>query len=204
MVLGWRAHSLVRRSTRHTVASIAGFGSNVSADGPSYLASLGASGIIGTPGITLGWGLGYQTYIGWDGRGKLAQTDFTRSANADLELSLTPIPGYGVLVSSFDLDEWAGGGTCDLTWTLSDPIGTLATGNWVRSTGGRDLITTGLTAANLHDGQTVTFRLQRNSGSGSYMALDNLVFDQIGIPEPSALSIGLMGLGALALRRRRG
>jgi hypothetical protein len=39
------------------------------------------------------------------------------------------------------------------------------------------------------------------SGLPSYIALDNLTFQQV--PEPSTIALGLLGLGALALRRLR-
>lgn len=186
------------------ISTIAGYGSNVSASSADYNASVGTSGIFGTPGIGLTWGTGYQSYTAWDGRGNVAQTDFNLAGTIDL--LFTPVTGSGVLVNSFALDEWNGGGSTSLSWSLFDTSGTLASGDWTKDDpGGRDTILTGLTPANVTFDEPVTLRLTLNSGSPSYVALDNLVFDEVVIPEPSTLSLGLLGagLGALALRRRK-
>jgi hypothetical protein len=183
------------------ISTLTGYGSNVSANSADYTVSLGATGITGTPNIGLTWGVGYQTYTAWDGRGNVGQTDFNVATN--ISLTFTPAAGNAVLINSFVLDEWAGGGTLNLDWSIFDSVGTLASGNWTRSTGGRDTITTGLGVGNVRPGEAVTLRFAINSGSPSYVALDNLTFDQV--PEPSAVALGALGLGlgALAMRRRR-
>ncbi len=185
------------------ISTILGFGSNVGAASADYTVSVGDAGILGTPGIGLTWGTGYQTYTAWDGRGNVAQTDFNLSTSIDL--LFTPSAGSGVLVKSFALDEWAGGGSTSVSWSVLDSTGTLASGDWIRDTGGRDTILTGLSPANINADLPVTLRLTLNSGAPSYLALDNLIFDQAVVPEPSIMSLGLLGagLGALALRRRK-
>jgi MYXO-CTERM domain-containing protein len=185
------------------IVDIAGYGNNVSANNADYTVSPGALGITGTPDITLGWGAGYQTYTDWDGRGNVAQHDFNAAAN--ISLTFTPQPGFGVLVNAFDMDAYSAAPdpNMNVTWSVSDITGTLASGTWIRSSGGRDTILTGLGVGNVTPGQPVTLSFTRNSGSASYIALDNLTFDQV--PEPSTVSLGVLGLGlgALALRRRR-
>jgi hypothetical protein len=191
------------------LSTLVGYGSNVGASSSDYNVSVGATGILGTPGIGLTWGTGYQTYTAWDGRGNVAQTDYNLASPIDL--IFTPTADSGVLVSSFVLDEWAGGGDASVSWSLFDSVGTLASGIWnSRNTandpadaGGRDTILTGLTAANINVGLPVTLRLTHNSGLVSYLALDNLTFDQV--PEPGVVSLGLLGvgLGAMAMRRRK-
>ena len=185
------------------ISTILGFGSNVGAASADYTVSVGDAGILGTPGIGLTWGTGYQTYTAWDGRGNVAQTDFNLSTSIDL--LFTPSAGSGVLVKSFALDEWAGGGSTSVSWSVLDSTGTLASGDWIRDTGGRDTILTGLSPANINADLPVTLRLTLNSGAPSYLALDNLIFDQAVVPEPSIMSLGLLGAGAaaLALRRRK-
>ena len=127
---------------------------------------------------------------------------------SDIDLTFTPTATSGVLLDSFDLDEWAGGGDTSVSWSIFDAQGALASGTWLKSTatdpsdlGGRDQILTGLTEGDITLGEAVTLRLTLNSGAPSYLALDNLTFQQV--PEPSAIALGLLGLGALALRRRR-
>ena len=183
------------------ISTIANYGDNVSADSADYTVSLGAAGITGTPNIVLTWGAGYQTYTDWDGRGNVGQLDF--NAAAEISLTLTPEPGYGVLINSFDLDEWDGGGDMNINWDISDSSGSLASGVWTRSTGGRDTISTGIGPGNITPGEVVTLRFSLNSGAPSYVALDNLTFDQV--PEPSTVALGVLGLGlgAVAMRRRR-
>jgi hypothetical protein len=185
------------------ISTIGGYGSNVSSSSADYNVSAGATGVTGTPNIALTWGTGYQTYTAWDGRGNVAQTDFTQAgAPQEILLTLTPQAGSGVLVNSFALDEWAGGGDANVNWQLADSVGTLASGAWTRNTGGRDVINTGLTLGDVRLGEAVTLKLTRISGEGSYLALDNLVFDQV--PEPSTIALGLMGLGLGAAAMRRG
>jgi PEP-CTERM motif-containing protein len=184
------------------IFDIPGYGDNVSANSADYTTSAGATGITGTPNIDLTWGLGYQTYTGWDGRGNVGQLDFNSTTN--ITLTFTPTSGFGVLINSFVLDEWAGGGDMSVSWSVFDNIGNLASGVWTNSTaGGRNTISTGLGAGNVRTGEAVTLRFILNSGAPSYVALDNLTFDQV--PEPSTVALGALGLGlgALAMRRRR-
>jgi hypothetical protein len=182
------------------ISTLTGFGSNVTTGDANYTVSLGIGGVTGTPDITLTWGVGYQTYTGWDGRGSVAQLDYNLAT--DIDLTFTPTANSGVLLDSFDLDEWAGGGDTSLSWSIFDAQGTLASGTWLKSDpGGRDQILTGLTEGDITLGEAVTLRLTLNSGAPSYLALDNLTFQQV--PEPSAIALGLLGLGALALRRRK-
>lgn len=184
------------------IVDIVGYGSNVSADSADYTVSLGAAGVTGTPEIALTWGVGYQTYTAWDGRGNVAQLDFNAQPGT-ISLTFTPTAGNGVLINSFDLDEWAGGGSMNVNWSVFDGVGTLASGVWTRDTGGRDTILTGLTPGNIRTGEAVTLTFTLNSGSPSYIAMANLTFDQV--PEPSSMALGLLGLGlgAAAMRRRK-
>ena len=66
--------------------------------------------------------------------------------------------------------------------------------------GGRSTVTPNVTGAN---GEALTLSLGQSGGNGEYLAIDNLTFDQVTIPEPSSVALlGLGGLGVL-LRRRR-
>ena len=188
------------------ISTLAGFGSDVTTSDANYIVSPGIGGIPGTPDLTLTWGVGYQTYTGWDGRGSVAQLDYNLAT--DIDLTFTPTSASWALVESFELDEWAGGGDTSISWSIFDAQGPLASGTWLKSTatdpsdlGGRDQILTGLTGGDVTLGEAITLRLTLNSGAPSYLALDNLTFRQV--PEPSAVALGLLGLGALALRRRR-
>ena len=177
------------------------FGDNISATTPDYTATPGFGGILGTPNIALEWVGQWDTYTGWDGRGSVAQADF--NGGPLLSLLFTPTAEFSVQVTSFDLDEWAGGGDGNIDWSITGASsGTLAMGNWTMgNAGGRSTIGAG---AGGQLGEAITLNLQLNSGSPSYFALDNLTFAQV--PEPSALGLGALGavvaLGAAAMRRR--
>jgi hypothetical protein len=211
-VLGFTAVHSANAETQITFGSFtldnqdfpAGYGSNVSANSADYIVSPGVTGITGTPNIVANWGAGFDTYTAWDGRGEVGQLDYTGVDPDQITLTLTPDPGFGVLVRSFDLDYYAGGGDVNLTWTVSDPVGTLATGLWTQdNAGGRDTINTGLTLGETRIGQPVTITFTMNSGAPSYIALDNLVFDQVPEPSTTALALTGLGIGVLAMRRRR-
>jgi hypothetical protein len=164
--------------------------------------------VVGTPNIGLTWGPGtgdvVDWYASWDGRGSVAQLDYNINSGAPISITFTPDSAYGVLLNSFDMDEWAGGGSMSVDWSVSDANGILASGNWARSTGGRDTIFTGLTAADINVGQPVELTFTGLSGQGSYFAIDNLTFDQVqAVPEPTTLALMALGLGAVVIRCRR-
>ena len=88
-----------------------------------------------------------------------------------------------------------------IDWEISGAgSGILASGTWTRSTAGRDTITPNVFGG---DGETLTMKFTRTSGTGSYVAVDNLVLDQVTVPEPSSTALLGLGLGAMALRRKR-
>jgi hypothetical protein len=185
--------------------TIIGYGDNVSANSADYTVSLGLGGVVGTPDITLDWlGNEWDTYTSWNGRGNVAQSDFTGGVN--LSILFTPSASAAVRLVSYDLDEWAGGGAGTINWYVSGPIsGTLAGGSWsMTDAGGRTQVKTPVTGL---PGESLSLNLTLVAGAPSYFALDNLTFDQVvPVPEPSALALGALGaaaLGAAAMRRRR-
>ena len=182
------------------IDSIIGYGDNVSANSADYSVSLGRGGVTGTPDITLDWLGQWETYTLWDGRGNVAQTDFNGGTHS---LLFTPSPLTAVRLVSYDLDEWAGGGSGSIAWSIfGSTSGVITNGNWTMSNaGGRSLVAPDVTG---QMGESLTLTLTLNSGAPSYFALDNLTFDQV--PEPSTLALGALGalaFGAAVMRRRR-
>lgn len=157
----------------------ANYGSNVTTTTTQFEATVGANGITGTPDIALGWSPngagGWQTYTGWQDRGHVIQVDGTDLTQT---ITFTPSATTAVLVTSLDFDEWAGGGTVTADWLISGTTsGTIASGTWTFN--GTDLRETVVMNAQGQLGEVLTLELIQTGGTGSYFAVDNLVFDQL-------------------------
>lgn len=175
------------------------YGSNVTGDGVNWITSVGDAGVLGTPNIQLVWdgeggggntnpnSKGLDTYTGWDGRGGVVQLDGSGTgANGagtpNTFISFVPAPVAAVKLQSFDLDAWSGwpaGGNMTVEWTIRDSTKTgtvLASGTWTRDSGGRDTVAPAFTGT---PGQTLVLQLTRTAGNADYLALDNLIFDEI-------------------------
>ncbi len=188
----------------NTAIGASTFADFVSATGPGVEATMGVE-FVGTPNLDIDWTVAGLTdyYPAWNGRTNVAQLDYTRTGAANpIQWNIVPdSPTIAVIVNSFDLDMWAGGGNAQIDWSIEGSVsGPLASGTWTRSTGGRDTISPNITGV---AGESLTLTFQHVSGLGNYLALDNLSFDQVTIPEPSGVTLAVAGLGALALRRRR-
>jgi len=171
-----------------------------------------------TSEVTLTWstggGLGeeandWDQYADWDGRGDVYQVN-----NAVTEIAFAPTsPSVQVTIQDFFLDEWAGGGDTSAIWSVTgSSSGLLASGVWTdknnandpADAGGRTLVTANASGV---FGETLTLAFDHsNTGSVSYLAMDNLTFLSTVIPEPATGVLawaGVGGLGALAMRRKR-
>ncbi len=160
----------------------------------------------GALNIAVAWDGGWDAYNGWDGRGDVGQIDYNASGGAPITTLFTPDAGFGVFVTSFDLDEFVGGGDSVVNWSL---LGTAFSGTWDdfndanAGDGGRTNIVTGMTMADAVSGP-LTLEFSFVSGSNSYLAVDNISFGQVSaVPEPGSVSVLAMGLGAVLLRRRK-
>ena len=123
-------------------------------------------------------------------------------------------PNIRVWINSFEFDEWAGGGDTTAAWRISGSTsGEFVSGIWTdkntandpNDSGGRTLVTPsaiGLAGETL----TLTFDHSASAGFISYLAMDNLTFSSIVIPEPATAVmawLGVGGFGAMAMRRKR-
>ena len=139
---------------------------------------------LATPTIALNWVGNWDQYSKWDGRGDVYQIE-NSSIASPIKIVLTPDSGYAVNLVSFDLDEWVGGGDMTLRWTISgDRSGTLASGAWDNfsiandpaDAGGRSMIRPNVTGS---DGEALILSFAQTSGDGTYLAMDNLTFNQV-------------------------
>lgn len=121
----------------------------------------------------------------------------------------TPDAGFNVKLQGLSLNDWAQGPAglagYNVDWTVSGSVSGLIDSGTFQTVDGTDTPFTfgssgSITGAN---GEIITLRLQQLNGTGSYLAMDNLSFDQVVVPEPSAALLGAAGLGAMAMRRRR-
>lgn len=176
------------------------YGDNVSASDAEtgVVATAGVQGVVGTPGITLEYnpnsGPGFfDSYPAWDGRGSVLQTQYD---NGDLNLEFTPSASVGVLITSFDLDEYAGGGATVVNWSITnvDTTAVIVSGVWNDfeiADGGSSTVATGMTEAQAlaNVGSVLSLNLVLAGGTGSYQALDNLVFDQVVVTDSFVASL---------------
>lgn len=186
------------------------YGSNVSGPGMNWTVAPGVSEILGTPDISLLWSTGlFQTYTNWDGRGNVVQLDsFTPPIQSPIfHILFTPTAEFAVSLVSFDLDAWAGSPDGDVVveWTLSNATSSLIYGSGQFSKpallGGRETIFVNYTGL---AGQPLLLTFHQTGGDGSYLALDNLTFDQVvAVPEASTTAFVGVGLAALAIAGRR-
>jgi hypothetical protein len=197
-------------------AGVAGSGSLAQADITMMLTGLGSTNepVPASHGsnaeTNLTWDPNWDQYAGWDGRGEVYQLD-QRLEN----IVFAPAsPSIKVTVNSFEFDEWAGGGDTTAMWSVTgSSSGVLASGTWTdkntandpNDAGGRTLISPMATGV---AGETLTLLFDHSGSAGdiSYLAMDNLTFSSMIIPEPATAVmawLGVGGLGALAMRRKR-
>ncbi len=155
----------------------------------------------GTPNVALTWSDNWDQYGGWpnDPGDGVYQVDGVTHT-----VELAPEAGWNVKLMAFDLNVWGNGGDTDVDWSLDGPVsGNLGSGTVTTPDG---TVTNNVLDLMGSDAETLTLTLTQVSGIGSYLAMDNLAFDQILVPEPSALMLalaGMGGLGASAIRRKR-
>jgi MYXO-CTERM domain-containing protein len=182
------------------------------------------SNVAGTSNIALSWGSGPTPEDRWDYYNSRTTADYTPFAtwpsdpaangvfqmnaatNVAQTIVFTPDTGYAVKLQSLDLNDWVQGPNGDpgynVAWSVTGGVsGTLGSGTFTTVDGTNQTFSLGdLTGA---FGEALTLSLTQLDGASSYLAMDNLAFDQVAVPEPASAALGILGLGALALRRRR-
>ena len=130
--------------------------------------------------VTLAWPDTWDQYANWDGRGDVYQVDQRMT-----DIKFTPSAAeIKITISSFELDEYAGGGDTSVMWSVTgSSSGLLSAGTWVdfdtahdpADGGGRSLVSANATGV---PGEMLTLAFDHSLSGGfiSYLAMDNLPF----------------------------
>ena len=143
----------------------------------------------------------WEQYNDWPGGGDGGAVYQVDSSGGYVEhtITFTPEAGYGVVLSSLDLNVWSGGGDTNVDWTVTgSSSGLLGSGTFNTPDG--SVVTHGIDLVG-NGSETVTLSLLQTSGADAYLAMDNLTFGEVAVPEPATLI--LLGLGGVALLKRR-
>ncbi len=143
----------------------------------------------------------WEQYNGWplggDG-GQVYQID-SKDGYKDHLITFTPDAGFNVILNSLDLNVWGGGGATAVNWTVTGSVsGILGSGSFATADGAATTHALNLTGK---DAEALTLTLLQTSGHEAYLAMDNLSFNQVAVPEP--VSLALLALGSAVVLRRK-
>ncbi|GAA5482043.1 hypothetical protein [Haloferula sargassicola] len=174
------------------------------------------SNLAGTPDIAVLWSPagagGWETYTDdeWTHPSAAADTGSgvyqmdAAITGATYTIQLSPGSGYDVVLTSIDFNVYNGGGDFNIGWTVTGSTsGTLGSGSFLAVTDQNSTLSFGALSGTGGESVSLDLVIGAGSGTGSYLAADNLAFDQVAVPEPGGIVLGALGLGALAMRRRR-
>jgi len=134
----------------------------------------------GTPNITLAWDADWDQYDGWPNDPGDGVYQHDHGLGSPHTIVFTPDPGVNVTLTQLDINVWSGGGETKVDWeVVGSASGSLGSGTW--TTGDGTVVTYPIGVAGTGS-EALTLKLTQTSGKGSYLAIDNLVFDQIGTP----------------------
>jgi hypothetical protein len=151
------------------------------------------SNVQDTPHIALTWAptggavnarKQWEQYNGWPGGGEggaVYQIDGWNEGSTQFydtvhTIAFTPEAGYGVVLTSLDLNVWSGGGNTSVNWAVTGSLGrVLGSGTWETPNG--SVVTHTINLAG-NGSETLTLSLQQISGHTAYLAMDNLTFSE--------------------------
>lgn len=151
----------------------------------------------------LEWDGSWDQYDGWPNDPGNGVYQHDNAIGTPHTILFSPLAGFTMTISDFDMNVWLGGGDTSLDWEVRDGAGgaVLASGTQLALDGTVENIAVGYTGS---EGQALEFSLDQVSGLASYLAIDNITFSTISaVPEPTSLGLMGVGLGAMLMRRRR-
>lgn len=191
-----------------------GYASNVSAD-ETGLTVNSTDGVTGAPNLALNWSAStglwqFHTFAPTAGAGQLDNL----AVGEVFTIRFTPDAGWAASLNAFTLNTLGNGdglSTLDVDWDLFNvtSASSLGSGNvsYVNTPGANSPTNVGLTG-----GLGDVLELRFSSDNGPYpltqfaIMLDDLDFNQVAIPEPSAFilaAVGLVGLASVGRRRKK-
>lgn len=172
----------------HAAARLTGtdLGNNldVPASHGSYLADTPNIGVTWEPIGSGGW----QTYSdgGWTNASPLNETGTGvyqvdgATTGKTYHIILTPDTGHSAMLSSIDFNVYNGGGDFNIEWAVTgSSSGTLGSGTHLAPTDANSTLDFGGLTGNGSESLTLALTIGAGSGTGSYLAVDNLAFDQV-------------------------
>ncbi|GAA5482045.1 hypothetical protein [Haloferula sargassicola] len=177
----------------HAASLLTGTGLANNQDVPATYGSY----LTGTPNIGIDWSPvgngGWQTYseAGWTHPSALNETGtgVYQMDEADpgkaYQIVFSPDEGFNVLLSSVDFNVYTGGGDFHIDWTVTgSSSGALASGVHDAPTDGASTLSFGNLTGSVAEELTLVLKIGSGSGTNSYLAIDNLAFDQVADTEP--------------------
>lgn len=159
------------------------------------------SNALGTPNVSLTWDDAWDSYAGWPNDPGDGVYQHDNEVGTPHTILFSPDASWNIVLVSLDVNVWAGGGATDVAWSVAGSLsGNLGSGTFSNADDSVVSHPLGITGV---DGEALTLSLTQESGSPSYLAIDNLSFDQVAVPEASTAALAVLGMGAAAMRRRR-
>ena len=180
------------------------YGDNVSGAGPDTNGHLYGIGNGWTPNIQVDYSADVGTsaaFANWDGDPGVLYLEDGNPLPDKFWVTFTPDAGYGAQINSFRLNDW-GANDHVIDWTIyEDNVGGTVLDSGSFGPGGDTTIST----AGLSYIGTSVLELHHTAGTRTFLAVDDLNFDQVGVPEPSVgvlLLAAFVGLAFVRLRKR--
>jgi hypothetical protein len=143
----------------------------------------------------------------WPNGAALLGGNFPNNPNDDFYFAFTPAPGYAVRINSYDLVNASFGGISSAGAVFENTIGgpTMVPAFIPSNVGSGPGQTVNVDLQNDYGSKfyagTLILDVHQTNGNPGALGLADLNFDEVAVPEPTAL--GLLSVGGIALLRRR-